>query len=81
VINPPVPVKVTEEPVDVKTIAEELLHEPAIEIVEDPKVRAAGPFELRFPPKSTVAPVSVSVPDQETFEGTEVEIPGLTMRL
>src|SRR6267143_350860 len=76
-----VPVNVTEEPADEKVVADDVSQEPAMEIEARPKVRTAGPVELRLPLKMIVVPVRVSVPDHVTFDEKVVLIPGITVRL
>src|SRR5439155_750251 len=49
VIVPLSPVKVTADPIDVRLAAEEVSHDPAMEIVEVPRLRTARPFEVRLP--------------------------------
>jgi hypothetical protein len=73
------PVNVTEELVGVPLTVEEVSHEPAIETVEESKRRVAGPTAARFPAKTTVAPVSISVADHATFEAKVVLTPGSTV--
>src|SRR3989442_14980896 len=78
VIEPLPPVNVTAEPIDVRLAAEEVSHDPAMEIVEVPRLRTARPFEIRLPSKVVVEFVSVSAPDQVMLEAKVVLIPGLT---
>jgi len=80
-IEPLAPVNVTEEPVDVRVVAVEVFHDPAIDSVADPKVRTAGPMELRSPLKTDVELVSVRAPDQVMLEAKVVLTPGFTSRL
>src|SRR3989475_5248578 len=72
------PVKVTAEPIDMRVTAEEVSHDPAIDSVEVPRLRTAGPLEVRLPSKMDVELVSVSAPDQVMLEAKVVLIPGLT---
>src|SRR5213594_1770450 len=78
VIEPLPPVKVTADPIDVRVAAEAVSHDPAIESVEVPRLRTAGPLEVRLPSKTDVELVSVSAPDQVMLEAKVVLIPGLT---
>src|SRR5438093_11052827 len=78
VIVPLPPVKVTAEPIDMTVAAEEVSHDPAIDSVEVPRLRTAGPLEVRLPSKMDVELVSVSAPDQVMLEAKVVLIPGLT---
>src|SRR3989454_4564019 len=78
VIEPLPPVKVTAEPIDMTVAAEEVSHDPAIDSVEVPRLRTAGPLEVRLPSKMDVELVSVSAPDQVMLEAKVVLIPGLT---
>src|SRR2546428_1650995 len=78
VIEPLPPVKVTAEPIDVRVAAEEVSHDPAIESVEVPRLRTAGPLEVRLPSKTDVELVKVSAPDQVMLEAKVVLMPGLT---
>ena len=78
VIVPLSPVKVTADPIDVRLAAEEVSHDPAMEIVEVPRLRTARPFEVRLPSKVVVESVSVSAPDQVMLEAKVVLMPGLT---
>ncbi|MGI0148004.1 MAG: hypothetical protein ACREDF_00540, partial [Thermoplasmata archaeon] len=64
-----------------RALTEEVFHDPPIEMVEDPKVRTAGPTEVRLPLMTAVAPVKVRMPDQVMLEAKTVLIPGLTVRL
>src|SRR2546428_11284575 len=50
VIEPLPPVKVTAEPIDMRGAAEEVPHDLAMESVEVPRWRIAGPLALRSPP-------------------------------
>src|SRR3989454_1948539 len=72
------PVNVTAEPIDVRLAAEEVSHDPAMEIVEVPRLRTARPFEIRLPSKVVVESASVSAPDQVMLEAKVVLMPGLT---
>jgi len=76
VIEPPV--KVTVEPIDVRVAAEEVSHDPAMVIEDVPRLRTAGPLEVRLPLKTDVELVSVSAPDHVMLEANVVLIPGLT---
>src|SRR3989442_15511848 len=78
VIEPLPPVKGTAEPIDMTVAAEEVSHDPAIDSVEVPRLRTAGPLEVRLPSKMDVELVSVSAPDQVMLEAKVVLIPGLT---
>src|SRR5213594_4480831 len=78
VIEPVTLVKVTAEPIDVRVVAEEVSHDPAMESVDAPRFRTAGPLEFRLPLKTDVELVSVSAPDQVMLEANVVLIPGLT---
>src|SRR2546422_6176649 len=78
VIEPLPPVKVTAEPIDMRVAAEEVSHDPAIDSVEVPRLRTAGPLEVRLPSKMDVELVSVRAPDQVMLEAKVVLIPGLT---
>src|SRR5256712_50493 len=78
VIVPLPPVKVTAESIDARVAAEEVSHDPAIESVDVPRLRTAGPLEVRLPSKMDVELVSVSAPDQVMLEAKVVLIPGLT---
>src|SRR5256886_6627905 len=78
VIEPLPPVKVTAESIDARVAAEEVSHDPAMESVEGPRLRTAGPLEVRLPSKMDVEFVSVSAPDQAMLEAKVVLIPGLT---
>src|SRR3989454_12221124 len=78
VTDPLPPVKVTADPIDVRVAAEEVSHDPAMESVEVPRLRTAGPLEVRLPSKMDVEFVSVSAPDQVMLEAKVVLIPGLT---
>jgi len=80
-IEPLALVNVTEEPVDVRAVAVEVFQDPAIDSVADPKVRTAGPVELRSPLKTDVELVSVRAPDQVMLEAKVVLTPGFTSRL
>src|SRR6266568_5488943 len=80
-MEPAVPVKLTVEPVAVSVDAEEVSQEPAMDIVEDPRARTAGPVEVRFPLNTDVVLVRLSVPDQVMFDANVVLVPGLTTRL
>src|SRR6266705_728546 len=77
VIEPLPPVKVTAEPIDVR-VAAEVSHDPAIESVEVPRLRTAGPLDIRLPSKTDVELVSVSAPDHVMLEAKVVLTPGLT---
>src|SRR5947199_392379 len=81
VIEPLTLVKVTAEPIDVRVVAEEVSHDPAMESVDAPRFRTAGPLEIRLPLKTDVELVSVSAPDQVMLETKVVLIPGLTTML
>jgi len=74
-------VNVAAELVEAKVVAEDVFQEPAMDSVEDPKVRTAGPVELRLLSKTDVEPVSVRAPDQMMLEAKVVLIPGFTSRL
>src|SRR2546426_9102850 len=76
--GPPPPVNVTAESIDARVAAEEVSHDPAMESVEVPRLRIAGPLEVRLPSKMDVELVSVSAPDQVMLEAKVVLIPGLT---
>src|SRR5947209_10674522 len=78
VIVPLPPVNVTAESIDARVAAEEVSHDPAMESVEVPRLRIAGPLEVRLPSKMDVELVSVSAPDQVMLEAKVVLIPGLT---
>src|SRR2546427_4485195 len=78
VFGPLPAVKVTAEPIDMRVAAEEVSHDPAIDSVEVPRLRTAGPLEVRLPSKMDVELVSVSAPDQVMLEAKVVLIPGLT---
>src|SRR2546428_1619701 len=78
VIVPLPPVNVTAESIDARVAAEEVSHDPAMESVEVPMLRIAGPLEVRLPSKMDVELVSVSAPDQVMLEAKVVLIPGLT---
>src|SRR5213592_786392 len=78
VIEPVTLVKVTAEPIDVRVVAEEVSHDPAMESVDAPRFRTAGPLEFRLPLKTDVELVSVSAPDQVMLETKVVLMPGLT---
>src|SRR5213594_1144882 len=80
-IDPLAPVNATEEPFEVKVVAEEAFQEPAMVTVANPKVRTAGPLEFRSPLKTAVELVSVRAPDQVRLEAKVVMIPGFTSRL
>src|SRR5256712_11551407 len=75
---PPPPVNVTAESIDARVAAEEVSHDPAMESVEVPRLRTAGPLEVRLPSKMDVELVSISAPDQVMLEAKVVLIPGLT---
>src|SRR3989441_1791342 len=78
VIVPLPPVNVTAESIDARVAAEEVSHDPAMESVEVPRLRTAGPLEVRLPSKMDVELVSISAPDQVMLEAKVVLIPGLT---
>src|SRR3989475_5120327 len=78
VIVPLPPVNVTAESIDARVAAEEVSHDPAMESVEVPRLRSAGPLEVRLPSKMDVELVSVSAPDHVMLEANVVLIPGLT---
>src|SRR5437899_9751009 len=78
VIVPLPPVNVTAESIDARVAAEEVSHDPAIESVDVPRLRTAGPLEVRLPSKTDGELVSVSAPDQVMLETKVVLIPGLT---
>jgi len=77
----PAPVKVADEPVEVKAVAEEVSQEPPAEIVAEAKLRAAAPDEVRLPWNATVAPVRFRTEDHVMFEVKVVVMPGFTVRL
>jgi hypothetical protein len=58
-----------------------VFQEPAIDMMADPNVRAAGPEEVRSALKVGVDEVRVSVPDQVRAAVNVVETPPLTVRL
>src|SRR5438445_279500 len=63
-----VPVKVTEEPVDVNVVTDVESHDPAMAIEAKSKTRIAEPVDVTLPLKVTVVPVRLSAPDHVTFE-------------
>src|SRR5439155_154118 len=76
-----VPVKVTEEPVDVNVVTDDESHDPAMAIEVESKTRIAEPVDVTLPLKVTVVPVRLSAPDHVTFEEKVVLTPGTTVRL
>src|SRR5437762_9636737 len=76
-----VPVKVTEEPLDVKVVTDDESHDPAMAIEARSKTRVAEPVEVTSPLKVTVVPVRASAPDHVTLEEKVVLTPGITVRL
>ncbi len=76
-----VPVKVTEEPVDVNVVTDDESHDPTMAIEAKSKTRIAEPVEVTLPLKVTVVAVRVSAPDHVTFEEKVVLTPGITVRL
>lgn len=82
-LRPPVPEKVTVEPVEVNALVDDVSQLPApIVTVAEAKLRVAGPLEARpLAPKLTVALVSVRLPLQVREPLNVVETPGLTVRL
>ena len=76
-----VPVKVTEEPVEVNAVTDDESHDPAMAIEAKSKTRVAEPVEVTLPLKVTVVPVRVSAPDHVTLEEKVVLTPGITVRL
>src|SRR5256886_5692446 len=76
-----VPVKVTEEPVDVNVVTDDESHDPAMAIEARSKTRVAEPVDVTLPLKVTVVPVRVSAPDHVTLEEKVVLTPGITVRL
>src|SRR5437660_11089014 len=76
-----VPVKVTEEPVEVNAVTDDESHDPAMAIEAKSKTRVAEPVEVTLPLKVTVVPVRVSAPDHVTLEEKVVLTPEVTVRL
>src|SRR5437879_7499433 len=76
-----VPVKITEEPVDVNAVTNDESHDPAMAIEAKSKARVAEPVDVTLPLKVTVVPISVSAPDHVTFEEKVVLTPEVTVRL
>jgi hypothetical protein len=76
-----VPVKVTEEPVDVNAVIDDESHDPATAIEARSKTRVAEPVDVTLPLKITVVPVRLSAPDHVTLEEKVVLTPGITVRL
>src|SRR5437660_12313978 len=76
-----VPVKVTEEPVDVNVVIDDESHDPVMAIEARSKTRVAEPVDVTLPLKVTVVPVRVSAPDHVTLEEKVVLTPGITVRL
>ena len=75
------PVKLTVDELDVKEVAEEVFHDPAMPIAADANVIVAVPLDARSLLSVTVAPVRVSVPVNVRAEATVVVIPLFTVRL
>src|SRR5437870_4471159 len=63
-----VPVKVTEEPVEVNAVTDDESHDPAMAIEAKSKTRVAEPVEVTLPLKVTVVPARVSAPDHGRLE-------------
>src|SRR3989442_13218456 len=74
-----VPVKVTEEPVDVNVVTDDESHDPAMVIEAMSKTRVAEPVEAPLPLKMTVIPVRVSAPDHVTLEEEGGATPGIAV--
>src|SRR5712691_814384 len=70
----------TREPAEVNVLTDAVSHDPAIEIVDVPNRRTAGPRAVTFPRNPRVAAVRVRMPDQAKSEATVVATPGFTVR-
>src|SRR5437879_9743066 len=76
-----VPVKVTEEPVDVKVVTDDESHDPAMAIEARSKTRIAEPVEVTLPLEMTVVPARVSAPGHVTLDAEVALTSGTTVRL
>lgn len=81
VIDLAAPVRVTEEPVEVNPVADEVFQTPATLSVAEPKASVAAPADARSEANVAVVPVRVSVPDQVIADAKVVVTADETVRL